>query len=67
MHGKRLAMALVLILAAGALAAAAHAADVQMTFYGNQHFRLVSPGGKVILINPWIKGNADAPIKIDFY
>lgn len=41
--------------------AAALAADVEMTFYGNQHFKLVTPGGKVILINPWVKGNPDWP------
>ena len=40
---------------------------VEMTFYGNQHFRFVSDTGKVILINPWIKGNKDAPFGIDFY
>jgi L-ascorbate metabolism protein UlaG (beta-lactamase superfamily) len=39
----------------------------EMTFYGNQHFRMVSDEGKVILINPWIKGNKDAPFDIDFY
>ncbi|MBI2469042.1 MAG: MBL fold metallo-hydrolase [Candidatus Rokubacteria bacterium] len=37
------------------------AADVEMTFYGNQHFKFVTPGGKVILINPWVKGNPDWP------
>jgi len=46
---------------------AARAAEVEMTFYGNQHFRLVSPGGKVILINPWIKGNKDAGMDVAFY
>ena len=40
---------------------------VEMTFYGNQHFRFVSDAGKVILINPWIKGNKDAPFGIDHY
>ena len=40
---------------------------VEMTFYGNQHFRFVSDTGKVILINPWIRGNKDAPFGIDFY
>ena len=39
----------------------------EMTFYGNQFFRLVSDEGKVILINPWIKGNKDAPFDIDFF
>ncbi len=35
------------------------AAEVQMSFHGNQHFRFVSNDGKVILINPWVKGNKD--------
>ena len=43
------------------------AAEVQMTFYGNQHFRFVSNEGKVILINPWVKGNTDAPMTIDSF
>lgn len=32
-----------------------------MTFYGNQHFKFVTPGGKIILIDPWVKGNPDWP------
>ena len=48
-------------------ATAAGAAEVEMQFYGNQHFRLKSPGGRVILINPWIKGNKDAPFGVDHY
>jgi len=43
------------------LASAAFAADVEMTFYGNQHFKFVTPGGKTILVNPWVKGNPDWP------
>ena len=49
---------LALALAAG-FGAAAEAAEVQMSFHGNQHFRFVSNEGKVILINPWVKGNKD--------
>jgi len=49
------------------LAVAAPAAAVEMTFYGNQHFKFVSDEGKVILINPWVKGNKDAPMTIDSY
>ncbi len=45
----------------------ASAAEVKATFYGNQHFRFVSIEGKVILINPWIKGNRDATIGVDDY
>ena len=52
------------VLAAATLASAA---EVEMQFYGNQHFRLKSPTGKVILINPWIKGNKDAPFGVDHY
>ena len=43
----------------------ASAAEVKATFQGNQHFRFVSIEGKVILINPWIKGNADATVKVE--
>ena len=51
----------------GLLAPAEAAGGVKMTFYGNQHFRFVSSGGTVVLINPWIKGNKDAGIGLDFY
>lgn len=37
------------------------AADVEMVFYGNQHFKFTTENGKVILINPWVKGNPDWP------
>jgi L-ascorbate metabolism protein UlaG (beta-lactamase superfamily) len=43
------------------LASVAVAQEVEMTFYGNQHFKFVTPGGKTILINPWVKGNPDWP------
>ncbi len=46
---------------------AARASAVEMTFYGNQHFKFVSDEGKVILINPWVKGNKDAPMTLDSY
>ena len=49
------------------VAGSAGAAEVEMQFYGNQHFRLKSPDGKVILINPWITGNKDVPFGIDHY
>ncbi len=55
------------LMLAALLAGSAGAAEVEMQFYGNQHFRLKSPGGKVILINPWIKGNKDAPFGVDHY
>ena len=40
------------LMLAALLAGSAGAAEVEMQFYGNQHFRLKSPGGKVILIRP---------------
>ncbi len=43
---------------------ASDAAEVKATFYGNAHFRFVSTQGTVILLNPWIKGNADATVKV---
>ncbi|MCH8106064.1 MAG: MBL fold metallo-hydrolase [Proteobacteria bacterium] len=46
---------------------AMQASAVEMTFYGNQHFKFVSDEGKVILINPWVKGNKDAPMTMDSY
>jgi L-ascorbate metabolism protein UlaG (beta-lactamase superfamily) len=54
-------LALAVVLAVFALSGPAVAADVVMTFYGNQHFKFVTPGGKTILINPWVKGNPDWP------
>ncbi len=64
---RRLIFFSALLLIGLLLAPGARAAEVQMQFYGNQHFRFVSTQGKVILINPWIKGNADAPFKVDHY
>jgi len=54
-------VALLVALALLSAPASALAADVEMTFYGNQHFKFVTPGGKVILVNPWVKGNPDWP------
>lgn len=39
--------------------------DVKMVFLGNMGFKFTTPGGKVILTDPWLKGNADAPFGID--
>jgi L-ascorbate metabolism protein UlaG (beta-lactamase superfamily) len=47
---------MLLVVPIGALAA-----DIEMTFYGNQHFKFVTPAGNVILVNPWVKGNPDWP------
>ncbi len=43
------------------------ASAVEMTFYGSQHFKFVSDQGKVILVNPWVRGNKDAPMSVDSY
>ncbi len=39
--------------------------DVKMMWLGNMAFKFTTPGGKIILTDPWLKGNADAPIGID--
>jgi len=54
-------LTLALVTAVCALSGSALAADVAMTFYGNQHFKFVTPAGKTILVNPWVKGNPDWP------
>lgn len=38
--------------------------DVQMVFLGNIGFKFTTPGGKIIFIDPWLKGNPDAPFGI---
>ncbi len=44
-----------------------YSAGIKTTFYGNQYFKFVSPGGTVVLINPWVKGNKDAGHGVDMY
>jgi L-ascorbate metabolism protein UlaG (beta-lactamase superfamily) len=57
------------LIIAGVLAfvVTASASAAEMTFYGNQFFKFVSDEGKVILINPWVKGNKDAPMSIESF
>lgn len=38
--------------------------DVKMVFLGNMGFKFTTPAGKIIFTDPWLKGNADAPIGI---
>ncbi len=61
---RRLAAALVL--SATAITATTAAAQTQLTWYGHAAFKITTPGGKVILIDPWIKNpsnkNADADL-----
>jgi L-ascorbate metabolism protein UlaG (beta-lactamase superfamily) len=37
--------------------------DVQITWLGHSTFYIVSPGGKTILIDPWLTGNPKTPDK----
>ncbi len=30
---------------------------VELLWYGQSAFKMTTPGGKVIMIDPWIKGN----------
>lgn len=57
--------ALAFVLAAGLTSV--QAAEVKMSFHGNQHFRFVSNEGKVILINPWVKGNKDTGLTVESF
>ena len=59
-----IAILLGLLLLFGIPAAGQTQGDVQMVFLGNMGFKFTTPSGKVILTDPWLKGNADAPITI---
>lgn len=41
--------------------AAAHAAQIEVTWLGHAAFLIVSPGGTRLLIDPWLKGNPATP------
>jgi L-ascorbate metabolism protein UlaG (beta-lactamase superfamily) len=43
----------------------AQSGEVTLEWLGWSHFRLTSPGGKVILLNPFIVGNPDAAVTVD--
>lgn len=62
----RLATALlVACLALSAAWRAGHAAEaVEMVFLGNMGFQFTAPGGKVVLTDPWLEGNPDAPFGV---
>lgn len=38
---------------------------VALEWLGWSHFRLTSPNGTVVLLNPWVEGNPDATIGLD--
>ena len=61
-----LALALLLGLAPTPPAAAhAQGGEVTVEWFGWSHFRLTSPNGKIIHLNPFIQGNPDAAISLD--
>jgi len=65
-----LALALTLALAATfgisqPAPAAAQATTGTLEWFGWSHFRLTTPNGKVILVNPFITGNPDATVSLD--
>ncbi len=37
---------------------------VELLWYGQSAFKLTTPGGKVIMIDPWIKGNPKTPAEL---
>ncbi len=39
--------------------------DVQVVFLGNMGFKFTTPGGKIILTDPWLQNNPDAPFGIE--
>lgn len=60
-----LVVAALLAWSAGAPAAATgQGEDVRIEWLGWSFYRLTSPTGKVILINPWVQGNPDATITL---
>ncbi len=62
---KRIAILSGLLLLLGSTQAVYAQGDVKMVFLGNMGFKFTTPGGKIILTDPWLKGNADAPIGIE--
>lgn len=47
------------------VASPAAGGEVALEWLGWSHFRLTSPNGTVVLINPWVEGNPDAAIGLD--
>ncbi|MFN0073803.1 MAG: MBL fold metallo-hydrolase [Chloroflexota bacterium] len=73
-HTRRVALALTAMLTAAVLLApglsmsspaTAQGGTVKLEWLGWSFFRLTSPSGKVVLINPYITGNADAAVSVD--
>ena len=56
---------LALVPRAHAATARGEASEVTLEWLGWSHFRLTSPTGKVILLNPFIEGNPDTAVSVD--
>lgn len=62
MRSRIAGLALALVLALGWVApAAAQDGKVHLLWLGQSAFRLTTPGGKTIMIDPWILGNPKTP------
>lgn len=63
---RALGLALVAgLLALGAPRSVSAAETVEMEFLGNMGFRFTTPAGEVILTDPWLAGNPDAPFGVE--
>jgi L-ascorbate metabolism protein UlaG (beta-lactamase superfamily) len=56
---RRFFIPVLMILALFALSLPAFAAQAEITWYGQSAFRVVTPGGKVLLVDPWITNPAN--------
>src|SRR4051794_38657892 len=61
------ALAVMLAAASGVLVAPVASAQgsVKLEFFGHSFFRLTSPSGKIVLLNPWITGNPSVTVSMD--
>jgi len=62
---RRILIALAAVLALGASSAAPAAGKTQLTWYGHAAFKIVTPAGHVIFIDPWISNPANPKGKDD--
>jgi len=62
---KRLILLVLLLAFLALIANAAQAAPAQLTWYGQSAFKLVTPNGKVLLVDPWITNPANPNGKKD--
>ena len=59
------ALAAVLVVASVPSTASAQQGVPTLEFFGWSHFRLTSPTGKIIHLNPWVTGNPDTSVSVD--